>query len=509
MKKFWKGWGWVVVAGLGILVLGLILRLIHLTIIPVFADEAIYIRWSQIMASEPTLRFLPLSDGKQPLFMWILMFYVKRMSDPLLAGRLLSVASGLGSMLGLFLLTYHIFKSKLAAIFASILWAVSPLSLFFDRMALVDSMLTCFGIWTLYLSLITAESLRLDMAMLTGFALGFAGLTKSPALFFAALIPVSVILLKKPKDLLKYTGLLAVIYIIAFAMYNIQRLGPNFNLLTSRTGDYVFPLSRIFVYPTDPIRYNLPTTFSWLFAMGPIGLLLLAIVGVVLNYKKHARYILILGAWFLAPLLFEAEYTRSFTLRYVLFLVPPLYVFAASAFDKLNSKWKYLTALIFIIFVVQAGVFDFHLLTNPEKADFPTRERSGYFQEWTSGIGIKEAADYIRNKHNEDPNKRIIVGTEGYFGTLPDGFTMYIQDLPNVVVVGTGLAISKIPEPLVQSRLAGNLTYFIINKSRLAVDPAKLNLKLIEAFKKDPRTPGTTEYSQNGPQDELYFFELN
>ncbi|MCX6704701.1 MAG: glycosyltransferase family 39 protein [Candidatus Woesebacteria bacterium] len=509
MKKFWKEWGWVVLAGLGIFVIGFGLRIFHLTILPVFADEAIYIRWSQIMNSEPTLRFLPLSDGKQPLFMWILMFYVKRFSDPLFAGRLLSAVSGIGSMVGLFFLTYHIFRSKLAAIFAMILWALSPLSLFFDRMALVDAMLTSLGIWALYLSLITAESLRLDMAMITGFVLGLASLTKSPALFFAALIPVAVILLKKPKDLFKYMGLLAVIYFIAFGMYNIQRLGPGFGMLASRTQDYVFPLSRILTNSTDPIKYNLPVTFSWLYAMGPLGLMLLAAIGIIINFKKHRKYILILGAWFLAPLLFEAEYTKSFTLRYILFLVPPLYVFAAGAFSSLVGKWKYIMLLAFAIFIVQAGVFDWFLVTNPEKANFPWRERSGYFQEWTSGIGIKEAADYIRNKHNEDPNKKIVVGTEGYFGTLPDGFTMYVQDLPNIIVIGTGLWMTKIPEPLVESKLSGNLTYFIINKSRLAADPAKLNLTLIKSYPKEPRFPGTTEYAQEGPQDALLFFEVN
>jgi hypothetical protein len=292
-------------------------------------------------------------------------------------------------------------------------------------------------------------------------------------------------------------------------MYNIQRLGPNFALLTSRTGDYVFPFSRILVYPTDPIRYNLPTTFSWLSAMGSIGLVLLTLIGLILNFKKYPKYILILGAWFVAPLIYEAEFTKSFTLRYILFLVPSLYVFAASAFNKMNGKWKYLVTLSFIIFVVQAGVFDYFLLTNPQKANFPLRERMGYFQEWTSGIGIKQVADYIRNKHNENPSKRIIIGTEGYFGTLPDGLEMYIQDLPNVVVVGTGLAIGKIPEPLVESKLAGNSTYLVVNKSRLAVDPKKLNITLVESFKKEPRSPGTMEYVNNGPQDELYFFEVN
>ncbi len=52
-------------------------RLYNLTILPVFVDEAIYIRWSQVMKAESTLRFLPLSDGKQPLFMWVVIPFLK------------------------------------------------------------------------------------------------------------------------------------------------------------------------------------------------------------------------------------------------------------------------------------------------------------------------------------------------------------------------------------------------------------------------------------------------
>jgi len=509
VNKLWKNWKWVALVGLGVLLLGLILRLYHLTIIPVFADEAIYIRWSQIMASEPTLRFLPLSDGKQPLFMWILMFYVKKLGDPLFAGRLLSAVSGMGSMIGLFLLTYHVFKSKVAAVASSFFWAISPLSLFFDRMALVDSLLTCFGIWILFISLHLAEKVRLDLAMMIGFLLGLASLTKSPALFFAVLIPVGVILVKKPKEIFKYIGFLTVSYLIAFGMYNIQRLGPNFALLSSRTQDYVFPLSRILTNPTDPIKYNLPTVFGWLSAMGPAALLVLAAVGALVNYKDKKKYILILGVWFLAPLVYETEYAKGLTLRYILFLVPPLFVMAGGALGKLTGKWKLITTLALAAFVIQAGVFDWFLLTSPQKANFPWRERSGYFQEWTSGIGIKEAADYIRAKRNQDPDTKIVVGTEGYFGTLPDGFMMYVQDLPNIIVVGTGLGLKEIPDPLVESKLSGNLTYLIINRSRLAIDPAKLNLTLIRSYPKEPRLPGTLEYTQNGPQDQLMFFELN
>ena len=35
--------------GVGIVLVFFLLRLFHLTILPIFADEAIYIRWSQVM----------------------------------------------------------------------------------------------------------------------------------------------------------------------------------------------------------------------------------------------------------------------------------------------------------------------------------------------------------------------------------------------------------------------------------------------------------------------------
>src|SRR4051812_11296992 len=80
------------------------LRLPNLTSQPIFADEAIYIRWAQVMRNEPTLRFLPLSDGKTPLYMWAMIPFFKLFSDPLFAGRFLSVLSGFITLLGGFYL---------------------------------------------------------------------------------------------------------------------------------------------------------------------------------------------------------------------------------------------------------------------------------------------------------------------------------------------------------------------------------------------------------------------
>ena len=76
---------------IGLAALYFILRLPNLTFQPIFADEAIYIRWAQVMRAEPTLRFLPLFDGKTPLFMWAMIPFLKIFHDPLFAGRFLLI----------------------------------------------------------------------------------------------------------------------------------------------------------------------------------------------------------------------------------------------------------------------------------------------------------------------------------------------------------------------------------------------------------------------------------
>ena len=178
---------------MAILLLAILLRTYNIFSIPIFADEAIYIRWAQVMRAVSSLRFLPLDDGKQPLFMWLMIPFLKVIGDPLLAGRTLSMLAGLGTLTGIFLVTLRLFKNKKTAILAALIYAVSPFTVFFDRMALVDSLLMCFGVWSLYFGILTAQELRLDWAMLAGFALGFAYLTKSPGVFFLLLLPSTLL----------------------------------------------------------------------------------------------------------------------------------------------------------------------------------------------------------------------------------------------------------------------------------------------------------------------------
>ena len=63
MNKLFKENITYILGGVGVLIL-FCLSFIHLTILPVFADEAIYIRWAQVMKAEETLRFFHFLTAK-------------------------------------------------------------------------------------------------------------------------------------------------------------------------------------------------------------------------------------------------------------------------------------------------------------------------------------------------------------------------------------------------------------------------------------------------------------
>jgi len=240
--------------------------------------------------------------------------------------------------------------------------------------------------------------------------------------------------------------------------------------------------------------------------MGPSMTLVFALVG-LLNFKKYPKEIFLISVWFLFPILVQAEFAKVFTARYIFFSLPYLYILAASAFLLRGKLSKILVAGL-IILLFTAFKFDYLLLTAPEKAALPTSERTGYLEEWTAGYGIKEAAEILQEEYRQDPEAKIVVGTEGFFGTLPDGLQIYLNDVPEITVIGVGIFIEEVHPSLKESKKAGNKTYLVVNNTRLKGDPERLGLKLIAAYPKALRTEGTKEYIIYGPQEALLFFEV-
>lgn len=507
MKKFIKDWKTRIIFLVLIVGIALAVRIYNLTLLPIFGDEAIYIRWAQVMRADPSLRFLPLSDGKQPLFMWSMIPLFKVFSDPLFAGRTLSVISGLLTCIGVFVLTYLLFRSKKAAIIAGVIYAFSPFAIFFDRLALADSMLSAFGVWTLVFAVLTVKTMRLDFAMIGGFALGGALLTKSPAIFFAILLPTTWILSVFPKTigsrlnkLVKLGLLTCVTLLIGYGLYNILRLGTNFQMIAIRNQDYVYGLKHIFEAPLNPFISHIKQIFGFFLLLGPYSLIALFLLGILAGLKKDLKATLILGVWAFFPILVGAEYSKTMTARYVIFSLPFIISISSVAFVGEANKLRGLVTLLLIFFLLHSFVIDLRLLRDPASAALPRSERSGYLEEWTSGEGIREVSQFLRQENSVNKEQKIVVGTEGYFGTLPDGLQLYLNDLPEIIVIGVGQPIWNAPKSLIDSKSAGNKTYLVVNSTRYFGDPEKDGLTLLAAYPKAVRP--------DGGREALLFYEL-
>lgn len=492
----------IILPSLLILVIASVIRFTNLNSLPIFADESIYVRWAQVMRAESSLRFLPLSDGKQPLFMWAVIPFFKIFSDPLIAGRVLSGLCGLATTLGIFFAAQILFKKTSLSVLAAFIWAIIPYSVFFERMALVDSMLTMFVIWTFVFSALGIIHARLDFSMFAGFSLGFAYLTKSPAVFSFLLIPTLLLLIdlkhKSTIQKLQLVGQVITTYIIALGMYNILRLGPEFHMLASRTKDYFYPLAEVLKHPWWPLFPHLVDNLTFLgYLMTPVALSL-SIWGIFADKFAHWRGRIILSLWWLVPLMAQSAVAISLTARYFLYTLPFAVILLAHGLLHLKQKLKnpVLSWLLLGLILIPAVVIDFMFIYKVESAPLPRIERAGYLEQWTAGTGLKQVSEIIKSFAIAGP---VLVGSEGFFGTPFDGLGVYLNKVPNVRIVGVGVWIDSVHEKLSNS-LADNQVFLVVNSTRFHADPAKLGLKLLGSYPK--------AVSPDGSQETLLFFQV-
>ncbi len=129
---------------------------------------------------------------------------------------------------------------------------------------------------------------------------------------------------------------------------------------------------------------------------------------------------------------------------------------------------------LFLLLILPAAQFNYQLLTNPPPLSLPQEERKGYFEQWTAGYGFKDIAKFLILQKQKGP---VVVGTEGFFGTLPDGLYIYL-DKSNISVVGSHATISA----QVRNAAKDHLTFFVGNKSNL-----KGSVSGVELIKEYPK----------------------
>lgn len=452
-----------------IVTLYFITRLSNILLLPIFTDEAIYVHWAQVAANDANWRFISLTDGKQPSFVWIGMILMKLIEDPLLAGRLVSVIAGFFSMVGMYFLTSELFKSPSApfrarrlGLLASFIYVIYPFALFYDRLALYDSLVAMFIIWALFLEILLVRKPRLDTALILGMVIGGGMLTKTSANFAFILLPFSLLLFdfgqNNWKKALGKWILLALLSVgLAQVIYGALRLSPFYHIISEKNLVFVYPFSEWIRSPFGYFTGNIKGLSVWLYSYMTAPFLILAASAFLIG--KYLREKLLLLVWCIAPFTALALFGKVIYPRFILFMTMPLMVLGAYALYsmlRLNRK-RFIGILIPIVFLGSLVVNSYFIIADYSKANLPPADQEQFITGWPAGVGVEETVEFLREKSK---NQKIYVGTQGTFGLMPYALEIYFYADPNVEIKGFWPINDNIPDEVLK-KADGKPSYFV------------------------------------------------
>jgi len=470
----------------------LVTRLSNLTKIPIFTDEAIYIRWGQIALQDPAHRFISLEDGKQPLFIWLMIPALKFISDPLVAGRIISVAAGFISLAATVAIGWILFGETIGWV-AAALYIISPFFLLYDRLALYDSLTAALMSICLLLSILLAKKPRLDLSLLLGAAIGFGLLTKSSAQFAIFLLPISLLLLTdkgyKNYKVYKWISLSLLSISISLFISLLLRLSPLAYMVKLKEQTFIISFDEFFADPFSRFWGNLGGLTHWLTGYLTWPWIIAAAAGIAFTFKKSWKQTLFLLSWFIVPYLALAAFAIVLYPRFLLFMALPLLPLIAKGITTFSSLrvprlgggrgnltlWS--LAMTAIVLYYPAYI-SYQLILNPLDAPIPQADRGQLMDDWPAGYGVPEVVEILKI---ESQAHKIFIGTEGTFGLTPYALNIYLKDNRNIEIKGYWPIGNGMPE-IIEIARTGKPTFVLFKDTQ--IPSPEWPLSLVEKYRK-------------------------
>ncbi len=485
MKRILATPRWFTIGILAVFVTFFITRLWHMANFPVFADEAIYIRWAQLIMDDwKRYLFFPLNDGKTPLFIWLLVPFQYLFSDQLLAARFVAMLFGIAQLGANLWLCRLLGGRRAAQLFTLILTTILPFWVFAHRMALMD------GALTFMLTLVTCSGLmllkspshkqRLLWGMTTGISLGAAVWLKLPALFFFPTLFVLLFAERKyhTAKLRLSLSWLAGCICIALLTFVSLRISPSFGQLFSRGQDFTFSIGEVVGGRWTTTLANIPKYFWWLVQYFTWPVIALIVSGIFLNgYRRKVGILLLISLLFCLPFIILGKVVYP---RYFLPVAPFLTVAAALVAQGWSDQITkpspniikkiiggFAIAMICGQLFTQSLAFMIPFLTKPDATPFVASDREQYLEEWSSGHGIRQTVKLITDMSADES---VAVATEGRFGTLPDGLLLFFHRKPidNIYIEGIDqYPVKSIPSFFIKRAKTFDRSLLVVNSHRL------------------------------------------
>ncbi|MEM4204991.1 MAG: glycosyltransferase family 39 protein, partial [Candidatus Methanomethylicaceae archaeon] len=179
---------------LPILLLALLLRTQHLTALPIFHDEALYLHWAQQTVQRHDLGLA--LNQVSTLHIWLLAGLYNLSLSGLWLGRFVSALVGFLTVALCYAIGRQLYRRDVAIV-AAALYAVFPLTVFHDRVAQNDSLLAFFIAILVWRSISWAYYGRVAEQFVIVLVFGLAFLTKKSAALWIPVPFLAMTMLRK------------------------------------------------------------------------------------------------------------------------------------------------------------------------------------------------------------------------------------------------------------------------------------------------------------------------
>jgi 4-amino-4-deoxy-L-arabinose transferase-like glycosyltransferase len=402
----------------------------------VFVDESLHILRAQLVFEfkDATASILP---GKLLLYYYLGSFDPQNVGGAWLSRQAIALLAPLGAALT-FALSRQLFHRWQVGFIAVVLYALSPFMLFFERMALSDTLAMIFGLALAIFSIKLAHVPTRKNAVFTGLLLGFAVLAKLIALPFAILPILALYLWGK----LGWKQIIQRGTVIAFAA-SIPLLPSAIYVVYQEAAQVEnkqeVVTTTLFVPETQSrlgqITHNLDIYLeaAWTMLTPPLFLLILCFIFWQLRVRfKETLYLLsITGSVWAFIVLTSAQPST----RYLVLGVPPLLIIGAIGIDDAlqNLRQKFGNIILhpaknvptvaiagIAIFILLGGALSVRFLsqswTDPTDLALSERDTWEYFQNTATGYGLREAANDLSSLPPLNPADGETIHVAGFVG---------------------------------------------------------------------------------------------
>jgi len=370
-----------------IILVGFLLRTVNLHSFPFFTDEAIYTYWASAIGNGTLRPFIPIHDGKTVLFVWTLIPLLKLDISPFLAGRLISAFSFPVSAFFLWLIARLLFGKKYAWI-PVLLYAVNPFSVFFDRMAIMDPLITTFMLASIYSLLKTVEKGSLRWASAAGLLLALSFLSKPTVqllLPFYAIAGLYMLWRFRKRGL--YAGIL--LLSPTLIAYGAIMLTSGAHAYRAKSKEFVYPLMTAWRILFNNMVANIPNILAGLRSFLTPLLGIYVVMGIIVTWTQKKWRELFLSMILVGILVVLLLYGRILFSRHLYFLVPFAILIASLAIITVH-KWNKIAGLGMVVLLASAyAAMSLRLVSMSFTFNFSPQDRNHYVEGTASEDGLK------------------------------------------------------------------------------------------------------------------------